>query len=234
MKKSIRGALVVLRRKIFEACASARYSRPALHGLDRKTEQFLNRDGGFFVEAGANDGFQQSYTYYFERMRGWSGVLVEPVPELFERCRARRRRSKVFNAALVSADCKDESVLLHYAGLMSTVDDALGAATAAHVASGRECQEIERGYEVRVPARTLTSILDEAAAPREFDLLSLDVEGFEAEALRGLDLGKYRPRFMCIEVRDAAAIEQILGKSYRQVAVLTELGSHRDILYAAG
>ena len=231
--KSIRKALVVVRRRIFESFASARYSRPALHDLDRKIERFIDRDGGFFVEAGANDGFQQSNTYYFERMRRWSGVLVEPIQDLFRTCRHRRRRSKVFNAALVSAACRDQSVLLHFAGLMSTVDNALGAATAAHVASGRQCQEIELGYEVRVPARTLTSILDEAGAPREFDLLSLDVEGFEAEVLLGLDLAKYRPRFMCIEVRDGTAIEQVIGKSYRQVSVLTELGSHRDILYAA-
>ena len=63
-------------------------SRPALHGMDRKLDELLDRDGGFFVEAGGNDGYTQSNTYWLERFRGWRGILVEPMPELYEMCRA--------------------------------------------------------------------------------------------------------------------------------------------------
>ena len=57
-------------------------SRPALHELDVKLGAIIDRDGGFFVEAGAHDGFTQSNTYWLERFRGWRGLLVEPMPEL--------------------------------------------------------------------------------------------------------------------------------------------------------
>ena len=73
----------ILRRRAFEACGSSKYSRPSFNALDRKFEKFLDFDGGFFIEAGANDGFEQSNTYHLERWRGWSGVLVEPIPELY-------------------------------------------------------------------------------------------------------------------------------------------------------
>jgi hypothetical protein len=31
--------------------------------MDRKPNDIVNRDGGFFVEAGGNDGYTQSNTY---------------------------------------------------------------------------------------------------------------------------------------------------------------------------
>ena len=57
----------------------------------------------------------------------------------------------------------------------------------------------EPAHEFEVPARTLSSLLDEVGAP-EVDLLSLDVEGYEAEVLAGLDLGRHAPRFIVVEV----------------------------------
>ena len=48
-------------------------SYPALHGMDRKLDAILDRDGGFFVEAGANDGYTQSNTYWLGRFRAGAG-----------------------------------------------------------------------------------------------------------------------------------------------------------------
>jgi hypothetical protein len=82
-----------------------------------------------------------------------------------------------------------------------------------------------------VPARTLSSILDEVAAP-DVDLLSLDVEGFEAEVLEGLDLDRHRPRYVLVEVLEGAAsqqrVEEVLGDRYAAVEALSPL----DMLYA--
>ena len=36
--------------------------------------------GGFFVECGALDGETRSNTLFFERERGWSGLLIEADP----------------------------------------------------------------------------------------------------------------------------------------------------------
>ena len=72
-------------------------------------------------------------------------------------------------------------------------------------------------HEFTVPARTLSSVLDEANAP-EIDLLSLDVEGFEPQVLAGLDLDRHAPRFILVEIRDMATgrapIEAVLGDRY--------------------
>src|SRR5690349_25167199 len=61
------------RREREEARGSDRLSRPALYGIEDKLERHLGGEPGFFVEAGANDGFEQSNTYWLERFRGWRG-----------------------------------------------------------------------------------------------------------------------------------------------------------------
>lgn len=183
---------------------------------------------GFFVEAGANDGYAQSNTYSLERVHGWDGILVEPVPELAREA-TRERRARVFNCALVASDFEEASLTLHYGGLMTVVaaatpDDRDWVAAAHAVAQ----EEPEHDFEVA--ARTLSSLLDEARAT-QVDLMSLDVEGYEPQVLRGLDFDRHAPRFLIVEARDEAAqrkIEGVLGTRYGMVERLSPL----DLLYA--
>jgi hypothetical protein len=54
---------------------------------------------------------------------------------------------------------------------------------------------------VSVPTVTLERLLDQYTNPGQtIDLLSLDTEGYELPILRGLNLNKYRPRYMLIEI----------------------------------
>jgi FkbM family methyltransferase len=213
-----------LRRRLFERFGSARYSRPALYEMDRKLEPHLAFGRGFFVEAGANDGYLQSNTYYLERFKGWTGVLIEPIPELYTVCRAERPAAKVFNYALVPEGHPEATVRMLYGGLMSLVPGAQGSGEAdrAHAEAGNMLGW-DRNYEVEVPARTLTAVLEEAAAP-EIDLLSLDVEGYELPVLAGLDFDRWAPRYLLIEAVDEErrrAIQETLGERYETVEQLS-------------
>ena len=68
------------------------------------------------------------------------------------------------------------------------------------------------GYEpVEVPAKSLTTILDDANAPREIDFMSVDVEGHEMPVLRGLDFDRYRPRILMPEAMEADAAMEIIN-----------------------
>jgi len=234
LRPGLRQSLKRLRRGACELVGVARYSRPALHGIDRKLERHLNFDGGVFIEAGANDGVRQSNTYYLEKFRGWTGLLVEPVPELAAECRRNRPAAVVAEAALVARDVPGATVELHVAGLMSTVAGALGDATATsrHLATAREVQQLPETLAIRVAARPLSALIDAAGISRPIDLLSLDVEGAEPAALAGIDYARHAPRFICVEARDETAIAAILGPRYHLVEVLTDVGSHRDLLYA--
>jgi len=226
-----RAQLGRIRRRFFERLGSDRYSHPALFELDRKLEPYLPYEKGFFVEAGANDGYVQSNTYYLERFKRWSGVLVEPIPELYRECLIERPGSLVFNFALVPADYPDATVPMRYGGLMSLVEGARGSSRAdeEHVLAGTRLGW-DRTYSIAVPARTLSSILDEVGAP-EVDLLSLDVEGYEAQALLGLDFTRHVPRYVLVEIQGEQerqlAVEAVLGDRYEAVEQL----SPYDVLY---
>lgn len=61
---------------------------------------FDGRTEGFFIEAGAFDGRRLSATYVLEAL-GWTGLLVEPMPDRFEQCRAARPGSRVVRVMVV-------------------------------------------------------------------------------------------------------------------------------------
>jgi FkbM family methyltransferase len=210
---------------------TVRYPRKrsyALNQLDLKLLPYVKRWGGFFIEAGANDGRSQSNTWYLEKYYGWKGILVEPIPALADQCRRNRPGSIVENCALVPFGHAGLTVEMHYCNLMSLVKGAMKseANDLAHIKAGVEVQPGVGPYDLQVPARTLTAVLDQHRPPR-IDLLSLDVEGFELSVLRGLDFERYRPRLMLIEARFRDEIDAFLQSRYKPIATL----SHHDILY---
>ncbi len=202
--------------------------RPALNDLDRKLSKYLDFTEGFFVEAGANDGFKQSNTYYLENALRWKGILIEAIPELYEQCKKQRKNSRVYNYALVAPEFLESTALVHYADLMSVVDGALKneECQEEHIRAGLACQKISHSYSIEVPVKTLEAIIDEVC-PGTIDLLSLDVEGYELNVLKGLNFEKYRPQFILVEARFYDEVNEFLRLYYEQVDQL----SHHDYLY---
>lgn len=49
--------------------------------------------GGFFVEAGALDGYMLSATLRLEQQQRWAGLLVEPRPDMFQQLLTRHRKA---------------------------------------------------------------------------------------------------------------------------------------------
>jgi hypothetical protein len=109
----------LLHRKLFLNAGLAK--------LDRKIIKYLPIGKGIFIEAGANDGINQSNTYFLERKHGWTGILVEPIPRLYERCQRARPQSKVVNAVEVRPGNQGKASTILDLDLMSFVDGSLGS-----------------------------------------------------------------------------------------------------------
>lgn len=219
-------------RRAAEARGDRTLSRPSLYGIDDKLDRYIGDvERGFFVEAGANDGFEQSNTYHLERFRGWTGLLVEPTPHLHREATIERPGSRVVRAALGGPEVAGTELTLHYGGLMTVVAASNGSREdAAEYVSDAFALGLEAPKTFTAPAVTLSSLLDEMGAP-EIDLMSLDVEGFEAEVLKGVDLDRHAPRYLLVEQRDDAcrtAVERLIEGRYRRC---DELSPH-DVLYA--
>lgn len=212
-------------------------SWPALHSLDRKLARFLPYRDGWFVEAGAHDGFLQSNTYHLARFQRWRGVLVEPVPRLAEECRRNRPESQVYTCVLGPPELSKSTVSLRYAGLMTGVCGCLGddEMETARAEQGLEIQGLpsQAAMTFEAPVRTLTELLNESHTPSRFDLLSLDVEGYEVEVLKGWDQEQHRATFICIEARrqKLERVIQMLSSKYELTEVLHECAEHGDYLF---
>jgi FkbM family methyltransferase len=213
----------------------------ALDDLDRQVLRHLPDRPGVFVEAGAHDGLTQSNTAMLEFSFGWTGLLIEPIPELAARCRVNRPGAMVEQAALVASDYGHSSIRMTYCNRSSIVEggrgsparDAAWLETCLRIPDQRDVET----YEVTVPARTLSSILDRRGIS-EIDFMSLDLEGYEAAALGGLELERHRPTILLVEIsNEREDVERALRPWYQAVA---ELSDHRssqppwyDVLYRA-
>jgi len=171
----------------------------------RLVAAFFGDIKGYYVEVGANEPLQRSQTWHLEQ-RGWTGVLIEPQPDLAAELRA-RRNAKVFAAACSSPANAGQELPLHVAGPLSSLDRR-------GMAPGATPEKI-----IHVPVCTLDSILEEAGSPAAFDFLSIDVEGHEIEVLQGFDIARWRPRLIMIEdhVADLSKHRYLISSGYRIV-----------------
>ncbi|HYX05971.1 MAG TPA: FkbM family methyltransferase [Bacteroidales bacterium] len=226
----IKKEIANLLRPIFEMLKSDRFSRPSLNHLDKKLEEYMNFNQGIFLEVGANDGFKQSNTYYYERLRNWKGVLIEPIPTLFTRCKKLRKRSEVFNYICSSPENSGLKKTIRYADLMSQVNGSLQNTNEenAHISRGIEIQDLNNSFKVDIECKTLSEIIDKSGFER-FDFMSIDVEGHELQVLKGLDLNRHAPTYLLIETWDHERQEIIdyLDNYFFIEKYLT----HKDILF---
>lgn len=178
---------------------------PLGHEMRLVAEFFDGRAKGFFVEVGANDPYLRSQTWHLEQA-GWTGVLVEPQPDLVDKLTT-MRKAKVFAAACSSPEDAGRTLPLHVAGPLSSLDRE-------RMAPGAVPEAV-----IDVQVRTLDSILEEARAPVGFDFLSIDVEGHEIEVLRGFDIARWRPRLILLEdhVSDLAKHRFLTVAGYRLI-----------------
>lgn len=162
----------------------------------------------FFVEIGSNDGEQHDHLRPFIRSLPWSGIMVEPVPYVFERLRANYAdldRVALENVAIADRDGRLPFYHLAEAPAaerqrMPRWYDGIGSFSKQVVLDhAREIPDIEDRIVRRdVRAVTLRSLC-RAHGVRKIDLLLIDTEGYDYELIKSFDLADQHPRLIIYE-----------------------------------
>lgn len=184
---------------------------------------FDGKHTGFFIEVGAYDGYTYAVTYAFECL-GWTGLLVEPIPDRFEACKARRPGSRVVHAALSKRGSTGTATFSH---IVSTKKHYEASSYLPGSVSGkRYMRPPSKGtISLTVPLTTVDDLLASDPPQGGVDFMVLDVEGAELNLLDGFNLEKYRPKAILIEDqamgRDTTVLDYLVARGYEHVCWLS-------------
>jgi FkbM family methyltransferase len=149
---------------------------------------FRGQATGFYVDIGASHATLHSVTKHFYDL-GWHGINVEALPENLEAIRAARPRDINVNVAVGYVSGTTTFYEVRGTGLSTTRRDYAE-------------QHAKEGWAVTdITVRTvdLAALLDEYARDAVIDFLKIDVEGAEADVIRGGDWRRHRPRVLVVE-----------------------------------
>lgn len=185
------------------------------------------RPNAFFIQIGSNDGAQQDPLEPVLERFPWRGIMVEPVPYVFEKLRRLRGHQLNLTLENVAIADSDGAQPFYYlakadnpAGLPRWYD-ALGSfrrdILLKHV--DRIPDIAERIRELSVPCLSFESLCGKHRVAH-LDVLHMDVEGYDWQLIQSINLARWRPAVLIYEhhhldpLAQAACIAHLQGLGY--------------------
>lgn len=163
-------------------------------GVDLLLDSFfknINVKKGIYIDVGCNHPFFNNYTYLLNK-NGWSGINIDldfHFIDLFNYF-----RPNDFNKQIVCSDTEGEKELFFYhnKSALNTLSKEVYAFRNAKI------EQVKK-----IKTTTLNHILESSKyKDNKINFLSIDVEGYEMNVLKGFDLEKYSPDIVVIEYVD--------------------------------
>jgi FkbM family methyltransferase len=130
---------------------------------------------GFYVDVGAGDGVRDSNTKALDDL-GWQGIAIDPFPTSME-----TRTAQIFREVVFSEP--GQVVVFRASDFTGGIESFF-----AHTRDWAVHKTADR---IELVTTTLDDVLSRANAPSYIHYMSLDIEGAEYEALKGLSFSKY-------------------------------------------
>jgi FkbM family methyltransferase len=182
---AIRFLVVELIRYILDPCNISSYSQT---GEDRILSALLP-ETGFYVDVGCNHPQSYSNTFFLYKKR-WIGITIDANNKLIQKHQRLRRRD--LSICAVVSDKEQQVIFTDFE------DSLVSSLNPEHISEWQKSRAIKQQRIVN--AKSLSTILSRHEIPKNFDLLSIDVEGHDFEVLCSLDLNIYRPKLIVIEI----------------------------------
>ncbi|RZG49146.1 FkbM family methyltransferase [Acinetobacter wuhouensis] len=152
---------------------------------------FDGKRDGFYIDIGAHHPHRFSNTFMFYE-KGWSGICIDPLPEcatLFKKYRPR----DIFVQKGVSDKIEILKYYMFNEPALNTFDKKL-----ADERNGLRNYKIDKILDIDVS--TFDHIMKDKNVNKKIDLLSIDIEGFDYLVLRSIDMDKYKPELIIVEI----------------------------------
>jgi FkbM family methyltransferase len=206
---------------------------------DIYTKFFGNKKDGFFVDVGAFDGYMNSNTNILANA-GWKGILIEPIPRYAYGCHLYHRDAKqhaISEEIEVDPEFTPNDVIIWnvavggYTGIveiqecqgMSSINpEFLEAASKIEIPAVIEYYKKWLGEKIKVPQLFLGDILTISDVPYGFEVLDIDVEGYEWEILWDFELSAWDPKMVVVEVHEKSPEWQKFEFMQKKTKIINE------------
>jgi len=214
----------------------ARRNRAALR--QRIRDAVADRAGVFFVQVGSNDGVTSDpIRPLIEQHVDWRGLLIEPVPYLFDRLKSNCSDSNRFCLENAAVAMERGTLPFYYVAeeaARALPDlprwyDQIGSFDRQHIVdrlNGRLEPFIVKQHVVCLP---LADILAKHNV-KQIDLLHIDTEGYDYRVLAQVDFDAYRPAAILFEYKHLPAADQRRASNLLSAAGYTLLDCGGDTL----
>ena len=213
-------ALIKSKRKLIQKCRT-NSSRRFEVGKDCQVanlstiyQVFFNEVvEGTYVEVGANNGISVSNTWCLAKL-GWKGHLIEPISQFAIKAEDNYRafpNTLIHNHAIGAPS--ESKIQINRSGLLSSAraevqNEFKGLAWAA--------KEISPDF-VDVPCMSLDIFLESHRINPNFELLVVDVEGYEKQVFDGFSIQKWKPQMLIVELSDLHPDLHALSKEHGEL-----------------
>lgn len=149
---------------------------------------FKNKQNGVFVDIGAHDGITLSNTYFFEKTMGWTGICIEPIPEVYNRLKDNRKCLCIQGCIF---DNRDSVPFLKISGWAEMLSGIIENYDPQHLKRIQWEIELNGGQAeiINVRCYNLMELLLKNHI-QHIDYLSIDTEGGELGILQSIDFSR--------------------------------------------
>lgn len=192
---------------VFAKVSLAQYSEDIIIGIILKEAK---RRKGIFVDVGCNHpiGYNNTYLLY---LQGRRGINIDGNKNLIDLYNKYRKGDINLNLLISN---KEEEVVFNISN-----SDKLSTVEATVVEAGGE-KIFPDHLKVKMKPKTLDSVLTEHFnnTDLQFDLLCIDVEGHDFEVLSSIDLDRWKPYLIVVEMHDFSLSNHSNHRNYKLLA----------------
>ena len=152
---------------------------------------FKNKKKGLYVDVGCYHPIDGNNTYLLFK-KGWEGINIDLNKTSIDLFNRARKNDDNLNVAISNKSKKIKFYYRKKINMLNTIN--------IKFAKSSFLKGFKTGF---TNSETLNSILEKSKIKnKKIDFLNLDIEGNEINALRSLDLRKYSPKLICIEIHN--------------------------------